>query len=200
MLSRSSIDIYKYVVRCDAYSHHDKARILLNHIYFNEVEQEHIEALIETHTYRKIVGHRNYSPRIIEWMTTYSRIATCDATDYPEMFISSLDNPADLWRHAFEHQISDASRHLLIALATCGREVVIEDLRVAFCSYHYKQGGMYGFRQGHRILRMHSKNLKAIFFAFRDIRPTRRYNFIMHLYLILSHTGSLRTWTTQRRS
>jgi len=146
MLSRSNVDLYKYVIRCEDYSRQDKARILLNHLYFNDVAQDHIEALLTTHSYKTIIVHRNYNPRIIEWMTDDSRIATCSAADYPEMFVAHLDNPADLWRHAFENQLSEASRHLLIALASCGTEVMVDDLRLAFNAYYHKQAGAYGFQ------------------------------------------------------
>ena len=144
-LARAKIDLYRFVVSCDDYSELDKARILANHLYFAHVPQEHIAALVDDHTYRKIISHRNYNPRIIEWMTQVTEIEACGPKQYPSVFLKRLDNPSDLWTHAFENQISEAARHLLLVLGSCGDALLLSDLQEAFEAFYLERGKRYGF-------------------------------------------------------
>ena len=144
-LARANIDLYRFVVSCNDYSDLDKARILANHLYFARVPQEYIAALVEDRTYHEIVTHRNYNPRIIEWMTQVAKIEACQAKDYPSAFLKGLENPSGLWMHAFEHQISEAARHLLIVLGSCGDGVLLSDLQEAFEAFYLERGKRYGF-------------------------------------------------------
>jgi len=144
-LARSNIDLYRFVVSCDDYSDVDKARILANHLYFAQVPQDHIAALVEERTYHDIISHRNYNPRIIEWMTNPAETENCRAREYPGVFLARLENPSDLWTHAFENQISESARHLLLALASCGDGVFLSDLEEAFESFFRTRAERYGF-------------------------------------------------------
>ncbi len=49
------------------------------------------------------------------------------------------------WRHAFEEQLSVASRNLLIVLLTLPTEVFLEDLQEAFQSFHLQQANRYNY-------------------------------------------------------
>jgi adenylate kinase family enzyme len=144
-LARANIDLYRFVVSCDDYSDLNKARILANHLYFAEVPQEHIAALVATRTYRSIISHRNYNPRIIEWMTHTTETEACSPKKYPAVFLDRLENPYDLWTHAFENQISEAARHLLLALGSCGDGLLLSDLQKAFEAFYLGRGKRYGF-------------------------------------------------------
>jgi hypothetical protein len=144
-LARANIDLYRFVVSCDDYSDLDKARILANHLYFANVPQGHIAALVEDHTYRKIISHRNYNPRIIEWMTKATEVEACRPKNYPSVFLDRLDNPSGLWLHAFENQISEAARHLLLVLGSCGDGLRLDDLRQAFEAFYLSRGKRYRF-------------------------------------------------------
>lgn len=144
-LARSNIDLYRFVVKCDDYDALDKARILANHLYFAKVPQGHIAALIDTHSYREIIGHRNYNPRIVEWMTHVTETSACTPTKYPRVFLERLDNPTQLWTHAFENQISEASRHLLLVLGTCGDGILLSDVNEAFEHFYLDRARRYGF-------------------------------------------------------
>jgi DNA polymerase III delta prime subunit len=144
-LSRSDIDLHKFVVSCSDYSDVDKARILANHLYFWNVPQSHIRAIIASRTYKEIISHRNYSPRIIESMTRSTETSQYPAPQYPGRFLARLDNPSELWNHAFENQISEASRHLLLVLGSCGNAVTVSDLKHAFEQFFFPRTRDYGF-------------------------------------------------------
>lgn len=138
-LSRADIDIYRFVVDCEEYDDLEKARILANHLFFFGVPQSHIKALIDDRRYREIISHANYSPRIIEWMTSRSETSACKASAYPTVFMAALDDPSKLWGHAFRKQITDASRHLLLSLATCGDAVFMDEFQPIFEVFYAKR-------------------------------------------------------------
>ena len=100
----------------------------------------------EISNYLKIIDHHNYNPRIIDLMTQYSRLQHTLPHDYFKSFMSNLDNPLEVWRHAFEEQLSDGSRNVLVVMTSMPGQVFLEDLQEAFLSYHLKQAKEYQFR------------------------------------------------------
>ena len=48
------------------------------------------------------------------------------------MFLSRLDDPSKLWEHIYEEQITEAARHLLLALASAGTPASLEKLERDF--------------------------------------------------------------------
>lgn len=145
-LARSKIDLHRYVVSCTDYSDLDKARILANHLYFAHVPQEHIAALVVDRAYHQIIHHRNYNPRIIEWMTQIAETSDCTPKAYPKLFLERLDNPSDLWKHAFDNQLSDAARQLLLVLGSCGDGIMMSDLQAAFNAFSVGRAELCGFQ------------------------------------------------------
>lgn len=79
-------------------------------------------------------------------MTQYSRIQYVHPYEYFKSFMANLDNPLEVWRHAFEEQLSDGSRNLLIVMTSMPGEVFLDDLQDAFLSYHLKLAKEYQFK------------------------------------------------------
>lgn len=144
-LARSEIDLLKFFVACEQYSAFDKAKILANHLFFAHVPQDHIATIVSNRTYNTIINHENYNPRIIELMTKTSKVNGTKPSEYPRAIIKALDNPAEIWLHAFENQISEASRHLVLTLASCGDGIVLADLQKAFESFFLKRAATFQF-------------------------------------------------------
>ncbi|WP_315810827.1 restriction endonuclease [Bradyrhizobium sp. SZCCHNR3107] len=115
-LADSSLDVSKYVLDVGVYTRRIKARILYNHLLTSGTPITHVAALINSGKLAEIVDHKNYNPRIIEWMTDKTRLNDVDASSYTDAFLSALANPENLWKIAFRKHISPACRHLLIAL------------------------------------------------------------------------------------
>jgi DNA polymerase III delta prime subunit len=136
-IGHHKIDIVKYVLDVGAYTRRIKARILYNHLLVHETPKEFIRALDQKKAFKAIIDHRNYSPRIIEWMTDRMRIGELTPEEYPAEFIKILNNPEKLWDKAFRTHISSTCQHLLLALFFCsesGEE--IEELRKIFDPLH----------------------------------------------------------------
>lgn len=141
-LADRRVKLSTYVLDLSAYTRAIRSRILYNHLALGGIPSSHVIALIESGLLPQIVDHRNYNPRIIEWMTDVLRIADIASNKYPSMFIDILDNPDQLWDRAFRNHITPSARHLLIALFFSGPfETKITDLRTLFETFHARMCG-----------------------------------------------------------
>lgn len=62
-----------YILNMSELSDYDKARVLYNHLYASEIDNERFAEIKKERRYRKIISHRNYNPRIIEYVCTPKR-------------------------------------------------------------------------------------------------------------------------------
>lgn len=66
-LEDPTFEAAKLIVRVTGYSRLDRARMLYNHLYFDEsIHQAELEDLVNERKYFRIVDHRNFNPRMIE--------------------------------------------------------------------------------------------------------------------------------------
>lgn len=135
-LAQSGFDVHKCVISLADYTRFERAKILFNHVYFSGLPHAYKESLLDCKGYQKIIEHKNFNPRIIEWMTEHAAGLDIKSGDYVAHFMANLDDPTRLWEHAFENQLSDAARHLLLVLASLPKDVLLEDLEQAFDSHH----------------------------------------------------------------
>ena len=136
VLAHPPVDLTMCVINLSDYTRPIRAKILYNHIYFSDLPNEYKLALLEDRGYEPILGHRNYNPRVIEYMTQSRHACAVAPTFYRREFLDSLDNPARIWDHAFGHQISEAARHLLLVLATLPDQTTLENLEIAFWKFY----------------------------------------------------------------
>ena len=135
-IDREIFDKEKYVVDISKYTRLIKAKILYNHLYFLNIHKEYIAQITNEKRYLKIIDHVNYNPRIIETMCNMANRSSVDPNLYYDNFIKVLDNPECIWDHAFNHQLSESAKDLLIVIASLSGEVFKEDLCKAYCSFH----------------------------------------------------------------
>ncbi|HEU0079423.1 MAG TPA: restriction endonuclease [Longimicrobiaceae bacterium] len=133
-LARADLDFSKCTIDLADYTLFQRAQILFNHLFFfgsPQVRQE----IVRSSSYLRIVQHRNYNPRIVEWMIHHAGATSSGGRQFIETFIESLDNPRRIWMHAFEEQILATSRSLLLVMVTLPPEIFLEDLLVALYAY-----------------------------------------------------------------
>ena len=135
-ISRSSFSGQTCIVDLSKYTRLIRAQILFNHVYFSDLPQQYTVAILSDKSYLKIIDHENYNPRIIDLLTDYSRVRDCAPDRYVALFLSHLENPLEIWRHAFDSQLSFSGRNLLLVLATMPGDVFLEDLEDAFGAHH----------------------------------------------------------------
>ncbi|QIA63560.1 hypothetical protein GT360_08535 [Vibrio astriarenae] len=96
------------VVNVQKYTKLEKARILYNHLYFSNLDLSKVEAVFENGKYHSIINHKNFNPRLIEFITDSERLV--DDIDYLSFVESVLTDPSDIWSHVFDCQINNLDR------------------------------------------------------------------------------------------
>jgi hypothetical protein len=144
-LSQFPLDLSICTISLDDYTTTVKAEILYNHIYFSDMPTDYKVSILNDKNYEKILNHENYNPRIIDHMTSFIRLSETSSNTYVDVFILNLDNPKDIWKHAFERQINSASRHLLLVLVTLPEMTSLEDVKTAFWAFHRYRHQLHGF-------------------------------------------------------
>lgn len=67
ILAQAKVDFHQFVVSCDDYSDLDKARFLANHLYFAQVSQDHIAALVEERNSSQLIVSC-HNPSILDFL------------------------------------------------------------------------------------------------------------------------------------
>lgn len=162
-ISMSDLETAKYILKLSDYSKMDKARMLYNHLYFSKLPRAYINELLNEKFYFEIIDHKNFSPRIIEWMTSLQYIEKVSLEEYPNFFKSTLDRPQKLWDHAFENQIEYASRILLLALYSLGSKSHIDVLSESFASLQRVFVNRYNIQANPKDFQFALKELEGTF-------------------------------------
>ena len=105
-----------YILDLDQLSTVEKAKILYNHLYFFKIPKEHFYNLLENKRYREIVKHKNYNPRIIEFVCMPSQFVQVAPDDYSGFILNCLNNPEEIWKNEYERRLSETDRLLLSTL------------------------------------------------------------------------------------
>jgi len=117
-ISHSKLATQQFEIKLTDYSTYEKALILYNHIYFRGVREDLHESIINEKFYKKIIQHRNYTPRIIEFITDSSRIEKLLPQTYRQFILNNLNNPKEIWRYSYNNQIEYLDRCFLLTLFT----------------------------------------------------------------------------------
>lgn len=133
-LESPEIDLHKYTLDLSSYTNQIKAQILYNHLYYSNVSVEHIESIISSKAYKKIINHKNYNPRIVEQMTVL--LGEVSPEEYPQVFIENLNNPSGVWARAFDSEISFGSKVVLYVLLSTGGKIIMSEFAEALKYFH----------------------------------------------------------------
>ena len=118
-----------HIITFESYSIKHRAQILYNHLAYNNVSVQCISSIVAEKRYKTIVSHKNYVPRIIEWVI--NRVGDYVPAEFGSAFITALDNPLEIWKNAFEKHISDLSRLTLFAMFSHKSYIDAQDLSSA---------------------------------------------------------------------
>lgn len=114
-MAAPAMKINELVLDIAVYTRPIKAKILYNHLYFSELTREQLAEFLRDEFYLKVIGHRNYSPRLVELATSADYVALQEAP-LQEAVINMLERPERLWENAYRRHISAEGRVLLIAV------------------------------------------------------------------------------------
>lgn len=134
---RADLPHRRFMLTLDRYSRFERALIVHNHLYHSSLAPPVLEGIADGNRYERIIDHRNFNPRLIALI-----VEQATAGEEPkdgEAFVAGaqavLDNPAELWRTAFERQLDPAQQGLLLNLLFMPHEAQLGDLETAYASY-----------------------------------------------------------------
>ncbi len=126
------IDNAEFVLSVNSLSDLDKARILYNHMWFKGLSIERINQIYLNKRYFKIINHKNYNPRLIEYITDNERLNSVDDKNYWDHIEKILNNPSEIWRTPFYVQSDQFIRRVVLLVVFNGRSIAEKDLIRAY--------------------------------------------------------------------
>lgn len=133
-LDRAGLHNSQCVVTLESYTRVNRAEILVNHLYFNNIDRDKIGYLVASGLHKEVIDHPNYNPRIIETMCDLTNTLALSPEEWTDQFMKSMSNPDKIWSHAFWNQISSQERDLIVAASSLPNTVRTEILEHAWLS------------------------------------------------------------------
>jgi len=132
VFANSKIQKNEFLLTVKSLTEIDKAKILYNHIWYSNLKEEFIDELYENKRYKKIIRHRNFNPRLIEFITDIDRISVDNHSKYWSYIEQTLSNPKDIWRECFKNQNNAYVRNLVSLTVFNGGQISEKELRKSF--------------------------------------------------------------------
>jgi DNA polymerase III delta prime subunit len=171
-LRNAGLEVHRIVMALNEYTVRERASILYNHIYFGDLPEQYRHVLLNDEFYLEVVKHDKFNPRLIEWLSSYQRVRNIAVHEYRPFVRRLLHDPAEIWRHAYEQELTDAGRTILLALYSLGGKTHGALLHRAFEKLHKHRANKYGFRRSPGDFREGMAAVKNSF-----IRPVGRNDF-----------------------
>ncbi len=162
-LNRADLDMAKCIVTVEDYTRGHRARVLYNHVYFSGLSHEYAAALLRARGYRRIIDHKGYSPRLVEWMTLGAGSLGVPPEGYVNRFVQVLDDPTQLWQHAFDNQIGVDARAILLSLGSIEGCLGLDELRAVWARLRGIQSTEASSIENKRAFRDAMKQLEGSF-------------------------------------
>lgn len=149
------------------YSFAQKGRILYNHLYFSDLPDEYKGALLEDEYYLLAIKHKNFSPRIIEWLSSYTRVKRKPRQVSIKIFLpksSTVLKNCGCMRS--KGRFVEASRNVLLSLFTLGGEAPLQTLEEIWTHHHRSMAVKYNFQMIPGEFKRALKELDGAFLQF----------------------------------
>jgi len=134
-LFHANIRRNEYLLKIGDLTDLEKARMLYNHLWHGHLDSQFLNEIRKDKRYLKIVKHKNYNPRLVEFVTDSLRPEFPDAEKYWDFVLDKFDNPEFIWRNAFYQQSDDYIRALVKILVFMGGGAVESDLKKSYGIY-----------------------------------------------------------------
>jgi hypothetical protein len=136
----------RIVLTLENYTFGERARMLYNHLYFSDLPQPHRDALLVDDFFLSVIRHPHFNPRLIEWLSTYSRMGAVIPANFAQHVSDLLDNPERIWDHAFNQQISESARDVILTMCGAGSMGDATELEPLFDALHTRKALKYNFK------------------------------------------------------
>lgn len=95
----------------------EKHRILYKHMLFAKCGDAFIKVILRNGFYNKIVEHRNYNPRLIEFMFDAERLSLVSNVRQFRSYVHGLlENPAEMWQSLYDNQLDELDHYIVWAV------------------------------------------------------------------------------------
>jgi hypothetical protein len=128
-------EILKCTLSLKDYSQLHRAKMVFNHLYFSDLPDARLRKLLQTKSYREIIRHEHFNPRIVESISKNANSRALTDEEYIRFIRREFDNPAKVWSHPFKHDLSPLSRKLLAVLWSFRGQVELEMLKSAMVQW-----------------------------------------------------------------
>jgi len=122
------IDRHEFELEVKSLSDLEKAKILHSCIWHSQLPRPYLDEVVKDKRYWEIIQHENFNPRLISFITDLERFPNVPPHEYWTYIESKLNNPSDIWHHAYDNQLNDYSRALLILVVASGNNISEADL------------------------------------------------------------------------
>lgn len=131
-LRRLKLQHQELTLELASYSESQRLQMLANHCDLYDLGEGFRRILKQYQLGTHIIGHENFSPRFIDIFTNPQYLRGVAPTSYKSFILENLDNPEEIWKHAFLEQIGDEDRILLMVLFSLGKRFSPVQLEKAF--------------------------------------------------------------------
>ncbi|MFI6960464.1 restriction endonuclease [Streptomyces sp. NPDC050255] len=128
-LDRHPFDVHTCVIDLGDYTYQARASILYNHVYGAHLPQVIKESFADPHVYRRIIGHRNFNPRIVALTLTDSASLSGGGDSLVDDLIANLEDPQRLWDHIVRNQLGETDLKLLMLILSFMSDIRLDDLQ-----------------------------------------------------------------------
>ena len=127
----------EFIIKIESLKDINKAYILYNHIWHSNLDEEFIDEIYIDKRYKQIIKHKNFNPRLIEFITDIKKIqlGKIEAKNYWEYILDKLNNPQDIWKNTFDKQSDEFNRILVILTVFNGNKITEDKLRDSYYKY-----------------------------------------------------------------
>ncbi|MBQ7359524.1 MAG: restriction endonuclease [Lachnospiraceae bacterium] len=111
----------------------DRGKIFYNHLFFKDLPIGYYQDILNNQNYKKIVKHKNYTPRIMEFVTRNVNYSKIMESRYAEYILACLDNPTEIWQDEFSNKLQQEDRIFMTTLySLTDTSIDVERLKRAY--------------------------------------------------------------------
>jgi hypothetical protein len=138
-----SQDFVKCIIDLSKYTKLVKAKILYNHLFFNQAPLQYVREIRLQKFLSKVIEHKNYNPRIIETFTQKKLWEKHPPENFPNILLDLFENPESVWKHAFENTISQNARIVMFVFLVHSNDIPYNELYNSTINFSERFGEKY---------------------------------------------------------
>jgi len=131
LFANENIKKDEFLLKINTLSDLEKGTILYNHIWFSDLDEVFIDEIYKHKRYLNIIKHKNFNPRLIEFITDTGRI-NVRSNMYWDFISNTLNNPKDIWEHCLNIQSNPFIRSLVLLIVFNGSSMVEGELHASY--------------------------------------------------------------------